>query len=113
MGIAHGHALAVARRLHGPSSVVWIVLVGLHVIVYLGRALTRSAEDVASSTRVEARGAVMRAYVLSAVLLLGVVTGIATVPAQHHWVDLPRHHHHEHDHAPTAAVSGRSARAPG
>jgi hypothetical protein len=88
------------------------VLVGLHVLVYLGRALTSSAEDVAPSTRVLARGARARACLLSVVLVSGVVIGIATVPVQHHWVDLPRDNHHEHDHAPTAAVSSRSAPAP-
>src|SRR5262249_36215164 len=35
MGVLHGHGLVVARRLHGPASVVWIVLLGVHVLVYL------------------------------------------------------------------------------
>jgi hypothetical protein len=59
MGIVHGNSLTVARRLHGPASVVWIVLVGVHVLFYL----------------------------LAAAIVSGVVIGIATVPAQHHWVD--------------------------
>jgi hypothetical protein len=105
MGILHGHALTVARRLHGPSSVVWLVLVGLHVLVYLERALTSGTQDVAPSSRVLARGARARAYLLSVVLVSGIVIGIATVPVQHHWVDLRRGHHHEHDHGPNAAAS--------
>jgi hypothetical protein len=96
MGILRGHFLTVARRLHGPASVVWIVLVGVHVLVYLKRALISSSEDVASSSRASARGASARAYLLVTAVASGVVIGIATVPAQHHWVNLRRHHHH-HD----------------
>lgn len=39
MGLVHGRALAIARRLHGPSAFLWTVLLGLHVLVYLGRAV--------------------------------------------------------------------------
>jgi hypothetical protein len=96
MGILHGQALTVARRLHGPSSVVWIALVVLHVLVYLGRALRSCGEDLAPGTRVSARGARARACLLSIVLVAGIAIGLATVPAEHHWVNLPRDHHHEH-----------------
>ena len=96
MGILHGQGLTVARRLHGPSSVVWSALVGVHVLVYLKRALLSSSEDVAPSSRASARGADLRAYLLATAIVAGVVIGIATVPAQHHWVNLPHHHHH-HD----------------
>jgi hypothetical protein len=96
MGILHGHALTVARRLHGPASVVWIVLVGVHVLVYLKLALISSSEDVAPSSRASVRGASARAYLLATAVVSGVVIGIATVPAQHHWVNLRRQHHH-HD----------------
>ena len=93
MGILHGNALAVARQLHGPSSVVWLALVGVHALVYLKRALTSSAEDAAALVRA-VRGARARAYLLTTAIISGVVLGIATVPAQHHWVNLPRGHHH-------------------
>src|SRR5437868_3223365 len=46
MGALHGHALQLARRLHGPASVVWLVLLGVHVLVYLRRAVTSTAQDV-------------------------------------------------------------------
>src|SRR5437870_1550764 len=39
MGLLHGHALQIVRRLHGPAAVIWLALLGLHVLVYLGRAL--------------------------------------------------------------------------
>ena len=92
MGILHGPALTVARRLHGPASVIWIVVVGVHVLVYLRRALISSSEDLAPSSRASVRGASARAYLLATAVVSGVVIGIATVPAQHHWVNLQRHH---------------------
>ena len=51
MGILHGHALQIARRLHGPTSVIWLVLIGIHVLVYLKRALAGSLEELGSATR--------------------------------------------------------------
>ena len=96
MGILHGHALQIARRLHGPASVIWLVLVGVHVVVYLKRALTSSSEDVRSTTRREVQGATWRSYTLAAALIVGLVAGIVAIPAQHRWVDL-RHHHDRGD----------------
>ncbi len=96
MGVVHGHALQIARRLHGPASVIWLVLVGIHVLVYLKRALTSSREELQFTTRREVQGASWRGYTLAAALIVGLVAGVATVPAQHHWVDL-RHHHDRRD----------------
>jgi len=92
MGIVHGHALEIARRLHGPASVIWLGLLGVHVVVYLGRALRSTAEDAVPAKRKPARGATARAYALAAVVIAGLVAGAATVPAQHRWVNLQRHH---------------------
>ena len=110
MGILHGHALTVARRLHGPASVVWIVLVGVHVLVYLKRALISSSEDVAPSSRASVRGASTRAYLLATAVVSGVVIGIATVPAQHHWVNLRRHRHHDPQHSASVSTLVNRAR---
>ena len=92
MGVLHGHALQIARRLHGPASVIWLLLIAVHVLVYLKRALTSSREDLRSTTRREVQGATWRTYTLAAALILGLVAGAATIPSQHRWVDLPRHH---------------------
>jgi hypothetical protein len=94
MGLLHGHALQLARNLHGPASVVWLVLLGLHVLVYLRRAWRRTAEDAVPARRAAVPGAAARAYAVAAVLVAGLVLGAATVPAQHRWVDL-RHGHRE------------------
>ena len=102
MGLLHGNALAVARQLHGPSSVVWLALVGVHALVYLQRALTGSAEDATAWVRA-ARGARGRAYLLATAIVSGVALGIATVPAQHHWISLPRDHRHDRNARASAA----------
>ncbi len=106
MGVLHGQPLNVARRLHGPTSVIWLVLVGVHVLVYLQRALTSSAKD-ATAFRRALRGARVRAYLLATAILSGLVLGIATVPVQHHWVNLRRAHHRDRN--ATASTSRASA----
>ncbi len=103
MGVLHGHALALARRLHGPASVVWLVLVGVHALVYLQAALTSSAKDAAALIRA-VRGARGRAYLVATAIISGVVLGIATVPAQHHWVNLQRDHHHDRNEQASATL---------
>jgi hypothetical protein len=82
MGFVHGSSLTVARRLHGPASAVWIVFVGVHVLVYLRRALVSGVEDVTPSLRAAAPGASVRAYVLTTAVVVGIAAGVATVPAQ-------------------------------
>jgi hypothetical protein len=103
MGVLHGHAFQIARTLHGPASVTWLVLLGIHVLVYVGRALRTTAGER------RARGAAARASVVVAVVVCGLVLGAATVPAQHRWVDLPRDHH---DRGAKAGSSGERAGEP-
>ena len=88
MGLLHGNALDIARRLHGPASVIWLGLLGVHVLVYFGRALSTTLPARWKA----ARGATARAYALVASVIAGVALGAATIPAQHRWVDLKRHH---------------------
>jgi hypothetical protein len=97
MGVLHGQSLQIARQVHGPSSVIWLGLLGLHVLVYLGRAVRRTAEDLLPTMRSQARGAIARTCALATVVICGLVLGGATVPAQHRWVDLPRDHHDHGD----------------
>lgn len=96
MGITHGRSLRVARQLHGPASVVWMILVGVHVLVYLRRALVSVNEDVHPSSRAAVRGARARTSLLAAAIVAGVVAGAATLPVQHHWLHLPSKHDHGH-----------------
>lgn len=109
MGLLHGHALQIARRLHGPASVVWLVLLGVHVLVYLQRALRSAGQDARPRRRQPARGTAARAYALAAVVVFGLVVGGATVSAQHRWIDLPRDHHERG--TPTSGALGKSKAA--
>lgn len=102
MGVLHGHSLQLARSLHGPASVAWLGLFGLHVLVYLRRAWTFTAEDALPALRRPLRGRAARAWAVGAIVVAGLVVGLATVPAQHRWVDLSRDHHdHRDGHART------------
>lgn len=109
MGILHGQSLLVARRLHGPASVLWLLLIGVHVLVYLKRALISSKEDITTASRASVRGARARTYLLATALAAGVVVGAATLPVQHHWLHLPHNHDHRDGSAafrPTAPTTG-------
>ncbi|HEY2311926.1 MAG TPA: hypothetical protein VGH46_12535 [Gaiellaceae bacterium] len=94
MGVLHGQALDWARRLHGPASVIWLLLLGLHVLVYFTRAVRRTVDDAAPEQRSRARGAAVRGLALAGAIVSGVVIAAATVPAQHHWIDI-RHDRHD------------------
>jgi hypothetical protein len=102
MGLVHGHALTVARRVHGPVSVIWLVLVGLHTLNYLKRALMDSSDELGPSARPSVRGARTRVSLLATAVAAGILVAIVTVPARHRWVDLPRDRHHHH-HAAAAS----------
>jgi hypothetical protein len=101
MGVLHGHALSLARQLRDPASVVCIALVGVHVLVYLKRALISSAKDLIRTSRTSAGGTRVRVYLIATAIAPGLVIGIATVPAQHRWVNLRRDHHHDRNGAGT------------
>jgi hypothetical protein len=95
MGILHGHALAVARRLHGPASVVWLVLFAVHALAYLKRALVSSSREISAAGR-SVPGRRRRGYVIATAVAFGLIVGAVTVPAQHHWVGLQGDHHRSH-----------------
>jgi hypothetical protein len=92
MGVLHGQSLEVARRLHGPASAIWVLLVGAHVLVYLRRALGRGREDIREPSRRSVRGATARTLALAAAIVAGMAVGVGTLPIQHDWLHLPRRH---------------------
>jgi hypothetical protein len=94
IGFLHGHSLQLARQLHGPASVAWMILVGVHVLVYIKRALLSTKEDVDSVSRSAVRGASARNIVLAAAVMMGVVAGVGTLSLQHRWLHLPAKHDH-------------------
>ena len=89
LGVVHGHALQVARDLHGPASVVWLVLLGIHVLVYALRALHAAGADLRARTRRDVAGPRIRASLAVAAVAAGLVVGLATLPVQDHWLHLP------------------------
>jgi hypothetical protein len=93
MGVLHGQGLSLARRLHGPASVAWMIILGLHVLYYLKRALISSKEDVTAATRAHVPGARARGYLVAFAIVTGVVAGLATLPVDHHWLHLPNKDH--------------------
>jgi hypothetical protein len=103
MGLTHGRALEIARRLHGPTAFLWTVIVAVHVLVYLRRAIRSTAADIVPATRRETEGAKARAFILAAVIVGGFVLGAATLPAQRHWLHLPSRHHQDAS-APTGGL---------
>jgi hypothetical protein len=92
MGFLHGHSLRLARQVHGPASVAWMLLVGVHVLVYLKRALLSTKEDLDLTSRFSVRGAGVRHLVLAAAVITGLVIGVGTLSAQHRWLHLPPKH---------------------
>jgi hypothetical protein len=109
MGILHGQSLSVARRLHGPASVAWMILVGIHVLVYLKRALISTKEDIAPASRAAVPGATVRTYLLAFAILAGVVVGLATLPVNGHWLHLSNKHDHRDGSALIAHTRARGA----
>jgi hypothetical protein len=100
MGLLHGHALQAGRRLHGPAAVIWLLLLGSHLLVYLRRALRSTAQDALPGRRAPVRGTTARAYAVAAVTICGLALGGATVGAQHRWVNLPRDRHPDREQSP-------------
>jgi hypothetical protein len=94
MGFLHGHSLRLARQLHGPGSVAWMLLVGAHVLVYLKRALLSTKDDLDLTSRSTVRGASVRNVILAAAVMTGLAIGVGTLSVQHRWLHLPPKHDH-------------------
>ena len=92
MGFVHAHALDIARRLHGPAAFLWTVTIGLHVLVYIRRALRSTTEDLTPRTRGDAAGAAFRTFLIAGAIAGGLVLAVALLPDQHVWLHLPSRH---------------------
>lgn len=95
IGLVHGQALSVARRIHGPAAFAWTVLLGVHVLVYGARALRAAGADLQRRTRRAVGGAGVRTYLVLAALLCGIAVGLATLPVEHDWLHLPSQEQHD------------------
>jgi len=94
MGFLHGSSLSLVRELHGPASVAWMVLLGIHVLAYLRQAILSAKEDVAPDSRASVPGAKARTYLLIGAIVAGIGAAAGALPVQHYWLHLPPKHHH-------------------
>jgi len=78
LGVVHGRALTLARNIHGPAALAWTILLGIHALVYLPRALRSGRLAVAVAT-----------------VVAGAAVGMATLPVDHDWLHLPPKHEHD------------------
>ena len=76
MGFVHGTPLLVARRIHGPAAFLWTMTLGVHVLVYLPRAVRHVRARVSSAT------------LTTAAVAAGVLIAVAALPAMHNWTHL-------------------------
>jgi hypothetical protein len=108
MGILHGRSLDLARQLHGPASVAWMLLLGVHVLAYLRRAIVSAKEDVAPASRGSVRGAKWRTYLLVGAIVAGIAAAAGALPVQHRWLHLPpKHDHRDRTAAPSPNAERR------
>ena len=92
--------------MHVVSFAVWGVLVAIHILAYLTRALREGPADWRRHADRVAGDGGRRAALLGAVLA-GVILALATYSAQDSWLD----HRHEHRHADGVAhAASASAR---
>jgi len=108
MGVLHGQSLRLARDLHGPASVVWMIVLGIHVLVYLRRALVSAKEDLVPASRSAVRGAGARSILLVASLVAGLAAGAGTLPVQHRWLHLPSKDEHRDGSTATRSASSHT-----
>lgn len=107
MGFLHGSSLQAARRVHGPASVVWMVLLGVHVLVHAQRALRGAAADLGPRSRRGVRGARWRSLLLVGAVFAGLALAAAALPIDHRWLHLGGgHRDHDDDHRASLVVTG-------
>ena len=107
MGVFHGRSLHIARQVHGPASVIWLVLLGVHVLAYLQRAFLSAREEVDPDSRRTVPGTRWRIYVLVGAIVVGLATAITALPADHNWLHLPPKHDHRDGTALPTIISAR------
>jgi hypothetical protein len=104
--IVVGHGGGVLLTVHTFSFVVWGVLMIVHVLAYLKRALRVGISDWRQNTALVVAGARHRRAALGASLLAGVIVALATYPAQQAWLSHRRGHQDRNGlgHPPAVAI---------
>ena len=100
--IVSGHGGGLFLSVHRLSFIAWGVLMAIHVIAYLTRALRLGRAHWRRNTEQVVAGAPSRRAVLSGALLAGIIVAMATYPAQQAWLS----HRHDQRHNLGAGVGG-------
>jgi hypothetical protein len=90
-----GHGGGPLLQLHAVSFAVWGVLVAIHILAYLTRALRVGLADWRRHAAPAVAGDRGRRAALLGALVVGVILALATYSAQQAWLA----HRHEHRHA--------------
>jgi cytochrome b561-like protein len=98
MGTLHGQAQQLARGVHGPAATLWLGLVGLHLLVYLRRALRSVRAESLRRTKHAVSGHLPRRILLVTAVAAGIAVAVGALPQQHRWLDL------HHDDRPAATL---------
>ena len=91
MGFLRGSMLQAARQLHGPAAFLWSVVLGVHVLVYLPRAVRRLRHRSVSGAHSTVDRARPELVAISA-LCVGLIAALAILPSMHRWLHLERGH---------------------
>jgi hypothetical protein len=104
--IVVGHGGGALRTVHTLSFIAWGVLMIVHVLAYLARALRVGRADWRRHTEIVVAGTRSRRAALSGALVAGVIVALATYPAQRSWLSHHRADRHTGGlaHAPAVAM---------
>jgi hypothetical protein len=98
----------IVFTLHKASFIVWVGLIGIHVLAHLEHALRRTGTDLRRGHKLG--GGHARRLVLAATLVATLVVGIATIPTSRTWVTWMKTHEHN-DRNRSAHVGATPARS--
>jgi hypothetical protein len=81
-----GHGGGPLLQLHALSFAVWGVLMAIHILAYLTRALRVGVADWRRHATLSVAGSHSRRGALAGALLAGLILALATYPAQQSWL---------------------------
>jgi hypothetical protein len=83
--LVDGHKVGWLLELHKISFIVWVVLFGVHFLVYLPRVWRSLAHDWTAARRAAVPGAGVRALLVVSALGMGTALAVALVPTVDNW----------------------------
>lgn len=83
--LADGHKVGWMLEAHKVSFIVWVVLFGVHFLVYVPRVLRSAAHDWSAARRAEVPGAGIRALLVATGLGAGAALVAVLLPTVDNW----------------------------